>query len=609
MSTRSVVRSALLLLDRREKKRLIVAIALQFLVNLADVIGVALVGAIGSLGVTYLAGVETPNWVNILLSLMGLEGNSTQEAIMLVAGFAGLLFIAKSILTLFLMKRIFTFLANRQARVSIELAEKLTRVPFHWLKRQSSDRLVYATTDGTSALFVGVVGNLISVIVDITLLVMIFVIVIVINPVMAISTILFFGALTYILHRSIQNYSSNLGRVFQYSSIQGRESLATLFVGYREIFTLKKSGFFLDAFKRSRIDNTVSNANAMWLQYIPKATAEIGLVVGAGGLVIFQTWQNSASGGLGMILLFLASASRLTPALMRIQGSLLYMKNYAASASSTLNLLDEISQLELMKQVPKENSKNVRGLPVEINLLDVSYRFLDSTQDVLKSVSLAIKAGSIVALAGPSGSGKTTLADLIIGIHTPSQGKILYRDSSSVEWQDAYDLRIAYVPQNPFVIPGNLIENIAVGVEKSHVDYQLLESAIKSSHLQEVLDNLPEGLETNLAGIGSRISGGEKQRIALARAFYSQPNLLVIDEGTSALDGASEKIVTDFLLSLAGSVTVILIAHRLPSIKGADIIYFLESGVIQGSGNFTELQQQLPQFAEQVKLMQLPQVT
>jgi ATP-binding cassette subfamily C protein len=607
MKTREVISSAIALLQKREKRMLLAAVLLQFVGNLADILGIALVGAIGSLGVTYVAGLASPSWVISILATIGLESIPLQDTIMIIAGIAGLLFISKSILSLILMKRIFIFLANRQARVSIDLAEKLTRAPFYWLKRQSSDRLVYATTDGTSALFIGVLGNWISIIVDSALLILILLILLLVNPVLAITTVLFFSSFAFIFYKLIQNYSTNLGLIFSNSAIKGRENLATIFMGYREIFSSRKSEFFLDAFRSSRFKNTSSNANAMWLQYIPKATAEIGLVIGASGIVVFQFWQNSASGGLGTILLFLASASRLTPALLRIQGSFIYLKNYSGAASETLALSKELEGLKLLTSLSKNSKIFQKSVPVQIELDRVSFQFSDSKIDVLNRVSMVIKAGSVTALAGPSGSGKTTLADLIIGLYSPSEGQISYRNYGSNEHRSSSDVRISYVPQSPFIIGGTLLENIAVGVEEHLVDQDLLDRVIESSHLTEFVKTLPDGLYANLSGIGSRVSGGEKQRIALARALYLQPELLVIDEGTSALDATSEKSITDFLISLSGKVTVILIAHRLPSIKGADDVYFLDSGAIKGHGSFTELQQDVPEFAEQVKFMELPQ--
>jgi ATP-binding cassette subfamily C protein len=157
----------------------------------------------------------------------------------------------------------------------------------------------------------------------------------------------------------------------------------------------------------------------------------------------------------------------------------------------------------------------------------------------------------------------------------------------------------------PSLITGSLQENITLGLKQSEVDIELLKHAITSSGLDDLIKNLPNGLDTKIDSIGNRLSGGELQRISIARALYLNAKLIVLDEGTSSLDGNTEKYVTDYLFSLKGKVTIIIVAHRLSSIKMADSIYYLEEGEIKGSGKFNELQESLPNFAAQVKNMSL----
>lgn len=607
MNIFSIVRSSVNLLNSRDKKLLMGAIFLQFAINFADVIGVVLVGAIGALGVSYISGAAVPVWVNQITSILGLGERSTQDSIIFVSSAVGCLFIGKSLLSLILLKRVFTFLAKRQIKVSIELATKLTKAPFLWLKRQSSDRLVYATHDGTSSLFMGVIGNAVSLVVDSALLFLIIAVIAVINPVMAVVTFLFFGLLAWFAYKGTKAYSVRIGKEFQESSIKVRESLTTILQGYREISSLKKSEFFLDVFKESRERNAISNSNSMWVQYVPKTSAEVGLVLGAAGLVVFQVLQNSASGGVGMLLVFLASASRMTPALIRIQGSLIGIQNYSASSSITLEVIEKLRDVKVNESITSSATEPDLQGAVEVRLRDVAFRFPDSHTNILESLSMHIQPGKITAIAGPSGSGKTTLVDLAIGLYEPTQGVIQYKDITSPEWKNEPKMNVAYVPQTPYLFPGTLRENIALGFNKDEIDENLLLEVIQNSQLKEFLDGLPHGLDTDLSGISSRVSGGEKQRIALARALFSKPNLLILDESTSALDGKSEKLITDFISTLSGKVTVLVIAHRLASIKHADTVYFLKAGKLKGHGNFNQLIRDVPEFAEQVKLMEVPQ--
>ena len=161
------------------------------------------------------------------------------------------------------------------------------------------------------------------------------------------------------------------------------------------------------------------------------------------------------------------------------------------------------------------------------------------------------------------------------------------------------------MPQNPFVIDGTLIENIAIGIPSESIDKAAIDLAINASGLKSVVDSLADGIGTNLGGLASRLSGGEKQRIAIARALYVKPKLLIIDEGTSALDGLTEQYITDSIFAMTNDMTIVLIAHRLSSIKNADVIYYMDKGLMKGSGGFDELRSKLPEFAEQVRLMNL----
>jgi ABC-type multidrug transport system fused ATPase/permease subunit len=242
--------------------------------------------------------------------------------------------------------------------------------------------------------------------------------------------------------------------------------------------------------------------------------------------------------------------------------------------------------------------------PPKIEFQNVNFRYQDGEYETISDVSLTIPAQKVTAFAGVSGSGKTTLIDLLLGIYSPNAGEIIFYDNEIVvQANKVYG--VAYVPQNPYIIDGTLIENIAIGIPSESIDKAAIDFAINSSGLKSVVDSLVEGIGTNMAGLDSRLSGGEKQRIAIARALYVKPKLLIIDEGTSALDGLTEQYITDSIFALTNEMTIVLIAHRLSTIKNADVIYYMNQGLIKGSGSFDQLRSKLPEFAEQVRLMNL----
>jgi ATP-binding cassette subfamily C protein len=229
------------------------------------------------------------------------------------------------------------------------------------------------------------------------------------------------------------------------------------------------------------------------------------------------------------------------------------------------------------------------ALPTKVEMVEVSYQYSGSMQSAVRGVTLEIQAGQQAALIGPSGAGKSTIADLILGLLSPSEGRVLVSGKSPTEIVLRGPGSLAYVPQRPGLISGTVAENIAFGVDKGHVDEVRLKSAIRAAHLDHVIEALPNGINTDLGKRKDELSGGQLQRIGLARALYSNPGLLVMDEATSALDAASENEINKALDELRGKVTVILIAHRLNTVQRSDVVFLVEKGKISGSGSFPEL--------------------
>jgi ABC-type multidrug transport system fused ATPase/permease subunit len=224
-----------------------------------------------------------------------------------------------------------------------------------------------------------------------------------------------------------------------------------------------------------------------------------------------------------------------------------------------------------------------------VELSQVSYSFQDSNVDLISDLSLLIEPGEFVAITGESGSGKTTLIDILLGLRKPKSGKVeiskLEPNAAITQWPGA----IAYVPQEVFVSDKSLKENIGLGLQPSKISDDLVWETLKQVQLDSWARALSQGLETRLGDFGSKISGGQRQRIGIARALYSLPRLLVLDEATSSLDSNAEAKISELLRSLGKDVTVLVIAHRLSSIQSADRIIFLKHGKITGVGTFSEL--------------------
>jgi ABC-type multidrug transport system fused ATPase/permease subunit len=602
MKIRDLVKLCLFQFSRRDKRTLYIISVLQAALNLLDILAITLIGVIGALGVSYVAGFAIPEWVLTVLGYLKLNDFSIEQTLFLVSALTAFLFVTKSISSVFINFRVFRFLSIRQAAISTKISNQLSEAPYQFIKKQNPQNMIYAVTDGVNNLVIGVLGNFFIAIAEFLLLFLIVLLLFILNPLTAIFTLVFFGLIAFLLHKVLGSVSIKYGNRFSSASISGRSQISTLLYAYKEILVFGRSEFFTKRFHETRHESALTYAMGIWLQQMPKYIFEITLILGAAGIVGFQVLQNNATGGISILIVFLASATRLTPALMRLQVALLQLRNYQPGAMITLELISQLN--DLSNKIAKHEARYTLICPPKIEFKNVNFRYQDGESETITDVSLTIPAKKVTAFAGVSGSGKTTLIDLLLGIYSPNSGEIIFHENE-VEVQVNKVYGVAYVPQNPFIIDGTLTENIAIGIPSELIDEAAIDFAINASGLKLVIDSLPNGIDTNLGGLASRLSGGEKQRIAIARALYVKPKLLVIDEATSALDGVTEQYITDSIFALTDDMTVVLIAHRLSSIKNAHVIYYMNNGLIKGSGRFDELRSKLPEFAEQVRLMNL----
>jgi ATP-binding cassette subfamily C protein len=285
-----------------------------------------------------------------------------------------------------------------------------------------------------------------------------------------------------------------------------------------------------------------------------------------------------------------------------LQSSLLAIKFAIPPAQKALGFLSAAGKVK-NKTSNKELEKP--PAPLSVVLDGVTFSHTEIGQPFVKDLSLEVEPGSTVALIGMSGSGKSTIAELILGLLSPRSGTILIGGFSPAQIYDSMPGMIGYVPQKPGLIFGSISQNIAIGVASENVDDRLLWDAIRSANLLEFVESLPDGVHTDIGKRKDELSGGQLQRIGLARALYSKPKLLILDEATSALDAESESEITAALQRMHGAVTIIMIAHRLNTIQNSDRVYLLDTGSIIASGTFQELVKTNPRVRNLVRLMEI----
>jgi ABC-type multidrug transport system fused ATPase/permease subunit len=243
-------------------------------------------------------------------------------------------------------------------------------------------------------------------------------------------------------------------------------------------------------------------------------------------------------------------------------------------------------------------------MPIEKDLVvdKICFTYASSEIPVLNEVSFTLNCGESLGVVGASGAGKSTLVDILLGLHLPSSGRLLADGRDVVTNMPGWQSGIGLVPQDVYLIDDTLAANIAFGVDASEIDHELLREVVIQSQLSHFVEGLPLGLESIVGERGVRISGGQRQRIGIARSLYARPNLLILDEATSALDNETELRISETIESLHGMLTMVVVAHRLSTIRKCDRILFLESGTVRDIGSFDELVERDPEFANLARL-------
>ncbi len=422
----------------------------------------------------------------------------------------------------------------------------------------------------------------------------------VVQPLVTATAIVVIGGTALALYLVIRTKLSHYSKEAFICSAEQLKTLYNAFLGLKETKVLGREKYFIDAYIKYFERDAIAAARVGILNQLPRLFMESILVtvVMAFVLSVLVTGQDPQT-LIPVLALFAVAAFRLMPSMNRIISAAISMRqgtnfvSYAddghhdlrGSASASMATLDAASRQKSLAFVEK------------IDLQNITYSYADSKQASVRGVSLSIKRGQAIAFVGHSGAGKTTLADIILGLLSPTGGKILVDGVDVTRDIAAWQEKIGYIPQQIYLSDDSIRRNVAFGVADEEIDEQQVWAALRAAYLEDFVRSLEHGLDTTVGDRGVRLSGGQRQRIGIARCLYHNREVLVLDEATSALDNETEQAIVQSIARLSGERTIIIIAHRLTTVARCDRLFFMSAGAIVASGTYDELCKDNQDFA------------
>jgi len=592
-----VVESAKLLRNSDRRKIYYVA-GLQVSLSILDLLGVAVIGLLGAISVSGIQSQRPGSRIVRFLELISLENAGVQSQVMSLGIIAALILVSRTILSIFITRRYIFFLSRKGSEITKDLLGKILGAPLLTIQENSTQKTIFGLTESIKALTLGVLATSVSLFSDLALITILAIGLFVVDTTIALSTIILFGTVGYILHKSMTTKSQLIGRAVSLDSIELNEDFSEVLHSYREslVFGTRESYYRRMSIVRDRL--ALNQAEIQFMPNVSKYVIELSLIIGALVISAIQFSMKDAVHAVGTLSVFMAAGSRIGPAVMRVQQGIIQIRSAIGVSEPGLQLIESFKKEQNLhvsrKTMPETLAQDSFVSSVEVE--DLTFKYPSSIRNVLSNLTFSVKPGTFLAIAGSSGAGKTTLVDLILGVIPATEGQICVSGLNSRDAISKWPGKISYVPQDVYISNSNIRRNVALGLNEGEIDDSRVQSALRKAQLREFAVDSASGLGLEVGERGSKLSGGQRQRLGIARALYSDPKLLVLDEATSALDGETEAEITSTLLGLKGEITLIVIAHRLSTIKEADHVIYLHDGEILSQGKFADVSARVETF-------------
>jgi len=501
-------------------------------------------------------------------------------------------FMAKSCYLLLLHRWQYRYAFGKQARLARRLMTGYLNMPYEFHLQRNSAETIKTTTDTIQRFTFGFLNGLLIVLGELLVIAALTGLLVLVQPLATLGAVVVLGIPTLLIYKATQRHLAEAGRTAELSFAAIVQWTEQAIGGIKETLVMARAGFFIDR-QNYHVQRLATSFETMTLlSAVPRLiidTLVVGALVGL-PLVILAQGQNLQA-TLPVLGIFGVAAMRLMPSASRIATGLAHLRFHY---SATETLYNELRAIEANQGrgllTPPANGTRYRSTFRKSLVLErLTYTYPGKRDPAINDVSLTIPRGHWVGFIGRTGAGKTTLIDLILGLLAPASGRILIDGRDMQEDVPGWQQNIGYVPQDVFVIDDTVRRNVAFGLADEEIDDERVWNALRAAQVDATVRALPDGLDAGTGQRGERLSGGERQRLAIARALYRDPEVLIVDEATANLDRETEAAVIDTLARLRGEKTIIVIAHRFELVKECECVYLLRDGRIQHSGALSHL--------------------
>lgn len=583
---KEIVKKLLKILSKQQKLRVIIIFIMMIIGAALETVGVSLILPLVS-AITTPNIIETNKYARLVCEIFDLHATRTFMIVVIAA--LMFVYIFKNIY-LFLEYYVqYRFVCNNRFAVQQRLMDVYLKRPYEFFLNAESGEIVRVVTADVTSTFT-LLSTMLSFFTEAVISAALIAAIIITDPLMACLLALVLGGVMLLISWMIKPILRAAGVKYQNNSAKSNKWLLQSITGIKEVKVANKELFFLNQFSKYGKQAIESEKKNNVLGTVPRLAIEAFGVSAMLAVIAILMWDGrEIDTMLPQLSAFAMAAVRLLPSVNRMSSSLNSLSYYEPALDKMLEHLtvadrwenekcEEISEQCVMQNFSATSVDE--SLTQQVELSDITYSYPNTEHPVLEHANMVIPVGKSVGVVGPSGSGKTTAIDILLGLLPPQSGVVLADGVNIRNDYQGWLSHLAYIPQTIFMLDDTIRANVAFGIPDREIDDVQVWKALYEAQLSEFVRSLPDGLHTKIGERGVRLSGGQRQRIGIARALYTDPELLIFDEATSALDNETEAAIMDSINALHGHKTMVIIAHRLTTIEECDIVYRVEDGQI-----------------------------